>query len=54
MISNEGYCLISLNDELYYKLCKRMIENIRQYDSQRPICIFYDNNEYKNQYLSHF
>ena len=31
-----------------------MIENIRQYDSQRPICIFYDNNEYKNQYLSHF
>jgi len=52
MNSTEGYCLISLNDELYYKLCMRMINNIRQYDSHRPICIFYDNEEYKNKYFS--
>jgi hypothetical protein len=49
---SEGYCLISLNDELYYKLCKRLIENIRKYDSQRPICVFYDNDELKNKYFS--
>jgi hypothetical protein len=49
---SEGYCLISLNDELYYKLCKRLIENIRRYDSHRPICIFYDNHELKNKYFT--
>jgi len=49
---SEGYCLISLNDELYYKLCKRLIENIRRYDTHRPICVFYDNDELKNKYFS--
>jgi len=28
MNSIEGYCLVSLNEELYY-MCKHMIENIR-------------------------
>ena len=50
-INDEGYCLISMGSELYYKLCRRMILNIRKYDTKRPICVFYDNDDLLNQHI---
>jgi hypothetical protein len=51
MSNDEGYCLISMGYELYYKLCRKMILNIRKYDTKRPICVFYDNDDLLKQHI---
>jgi hypothetical protein len=52
-IYNEGYILCCFGDIIYFRLTKRLINNIRTYDKDRYICIltndlsFFD-EEYKN------
>ena len=46
----EGYLLCVFGDDIYYKLSKRMINNIRKYDNIRKICILTDNIE-KAKYI---
>ena len=43
---SEGYLLCAFGNILYHKLSKRIITNIRQYDSERKICILTDKPEY--------
>ena len=43
-MNEEGYLLCCFGDKLYFKLAKRLITSIRQYDT-RPICILTDNVE---------
>ena len=40
---NEGYLLCCFGKEIYFNLTLRAIENIRVYDTERPICIITDN-----------
>ena len=52
--TNQGYILNCFGDEMYFKLTKKMVSNIRQYDSQRGICILTDkqgffDEEYKKE-----
>lgn len=41
----EGYLACCFGSELYMKLGKRLVENIRNFDKNRPICILTDNVE---------
>jgi hypothetical protein len=44
--TNQGYILNCFGDEMYFKLTKKLVSNIRQYDSQRGICILTDNPDF--------
>lgn len=42
-MKNEGYLLCALGKEPYYQLAKRIIENIKNFDKNRKICLLTDN-----------
>ena len=46
MNKEEGYLLCVFGDINYFKLAKRMIQNIMKYDTNRQICILTDNLNY--------
>jgi hypothetical protein len=50
--NSQGYILNCFGDENYFTLTKRIITNIRTYDSDRRICILTDNPVYfDNDYI---
>lgn len=52
-IMQEGYLLCCFGDNLYFKLTLRAIENIRQYDTSRMICVLTDDPEYFSNITLH-
>jgi FkbM family methyltransferase len=48
--NDEGYVLCAFDDILYFRLCDRIIQNIRKYDKARPIHILTNNIKYFKKY----
>ena len=46
MNKSEGYLLCVFGNATYFRLCMRLIKNIRKYDTKRPIHILTDNIEF--------
>ena len=48
MNNEEGYLLCVFGTPIFFNLCLRIINNIRQFDTTRKICVLTDKLEFKH------